>query len=152
MTTTFTETRLSREAVKHTIISEGRKILNPKFYHLLDTANETLEYYILYPCRKFNLSNIFSHEVIHDGLITYSLFIRLRPQEYDIEIANFEWVQSRTEVVNLNYLYYDYNVLEDLKFKVENYGILKSAEQSIVESMGYFSVIIQQIINKKAKT
>ena len=47
---------------------------------------------------------------------------------------DFEWVKDKTHKENLSQLYYDYNVIDEIKFKVQNYGVLKSAELSIIET------------------
>lgn len=151
LTTVFNETVFSTTELKTIFLSESKKNLDTSRFHLIDTSKNAIEFFVIYPCKTFNINNIHAGEVINEGLISSILLIKFRENEYEIELKEFYWERKGKPKENLSQIFYDYNVLEDLKFQVSYYGILKSAEHSIVSSVDYFTMIIQEIINRKSK-
>jgi hypothetical protein len=125
--------------------------MDPNRFFIVDTSADAIEFFVLHPCQSFNISNIQARDIIEDGMITSTLLIRFRPNEYEMELKDFDWVKSNKSKQNLSQLFYEYNFADDVVFKVRNYGILKSAEYSITSTVDCFTMIVREVINQKAK-
>ncbi len=151
ISTVFTETKFDAFKLKQIFIAEAVKMLNHSYYHLIDSTSNSLEFFILYPCKSFKLGSVQDHELINEGLITSAMKIEFRDGEYEISLSDFEWVPDRKTKRDLSKIYQEYFDTQDLKYKVRYFGVLKSAENSFVESINNFTLIISEIINQKSK-
>ncbi len=149
MATVFNETYFKKDSLKKLFVQAIKNHLNPTYNFVLDTSGDYIELFVLFPCKSFNIENIQSHEIVNEGLITSTFMIKIRDDEYEISLGDFEWVKDKKNKYKLDNIYKEYIVSKDLKFKTKNYGILKSAEFSIIETMDNFTLIITEIINRK---
>lgn len=151
LSTMFTETRLNRQELKRIIFSEAKSNLDTRYYHIIDTGDKYIDFFVLYPCKSFNINNIQKHEIISEGLITSTLRLLFYDEEYEFILRDFEWVRDKKTKIELSPIYKKYHLESDIKFKVRHYGILKSAEFSILESVNHFTAIINEIIKSKSE-
>jgi hypothetical protein len=151
ISTVFVESKFDASKLKHIFATEALKMLDQSYYHLIDSTGQGMEFFILYPCKSFKLENVQDHEIINEGLITSAIRIEFREGEYEISLSDFEWVPDRKTKRDLSQIYQEYFDTQDLKFKVRYFGVLKSAENSFVESINNFTLIISEIISQKSK-
>lgn len=150
MSVSFAESKIKQEKLIPLFLSLIDKTLNPNQYHVIDNGSNFIELFIVYPCRGFNISNIQSHEIINEGIITSSLIVKFKNEEYYIELSNFEWVDRKKVKYDLDKMYQQYNTSSAVKDKVKYYGILKSSEMSIAETFSNLTVIIEEVIKQKS--
>jgi hypothetical protein len=150
MSVSFAETQIKHEKLVPLFLSLIDKTLNPNQYYVIDKGANFIELFIVYPCRGFNLSNIQSHEIINEGIISSTLLIEFKKEDYDILLTNFEWIDRKKTKHNLDKIYSQYIINSNLKDKVKYYGILKSCEISIAETYSNLTVIIEEVIKQKS--
>lgn len=148
--TSFDETQLDKKSIVSVFVKHIKNTVNPEFYHILDTGKRHIELFIVYPCSNFNISKIYSHQIINEGIITSSLFIRFNDETYDIDLKNFEWINRNKKRVSIDKLYRDYQKNSDITFRLKYYGILKSSEYSIAETLSNLTAIIDEIVKEKS--
>lgn len=148
--TSFDETRILEKNIVPLFIQTIKNTMNEDYYYILDSSSNYIELFIVYPCKSFNLENIQAHQIINEGLITSTLYIKFDSVKYDIFLRDFEWVNKQKKKTSIDYLYRQYQKNTDIKFKLKYYGILKSCEFSITESLNNIIVIVDEIIKEKA--
>ena len=151
LTTTFDETKIEKEKIVELFASQIGSTMNPEYYYMIDSGRHFIEMFIVYPCKSFNLTNIQSHEIINEGIITSTLYIDFKDEEYEIDLRDFDWVNRKKESASIDKLYKSYLSNKDLRHKVKYYGVLKSAELSIAETLSNITVVIDEIMKFKSK-
>lgn len=150
MYTSFDETVIHLDSLVPFFLTQVRKTMSEKQYYIIDSGRNFIELFIIYPCRSFNITNIQSHEILNEGIISSSLMIEFKESEYTILLHNFEWIDRARNKHNLDHLYQRYMTSPSLSEKVKYYGILKSGEISIAETFNNLTVIIEEVIKKKS--
>lgn len=150
MTTTFEESQIKTDTLVPFFLKEIKRNMNSSAFYVIDSGENFIELFVVYPCKSFNLYNIQNHEIINEGIITSTLLIEFREHEYEISVKDFDWVNRHKNKFDMNKLYLNYIRTKDLKEKIKYYGILKSAELSISETYSYLTVIVEEIIKKKS--
>jgi hypothetical protein len=78
------------------------------------------------------------------------MFIRFEEGSYILEIKDLEWVNRDRKKSNLDVLYIKYKSQRvPLKQKLYFYGALKSAEYLINETLENYTIILEDLIDKK---
>lgn len=149
LSTVFNETKFSSQEIKSLFVQEGISLMDKSRFYLIDSTGERLEYFVVYPCKSYNLEGIQSHEIVSEGLIVHTIVVLFQKDEYEVKTLDFEWVDKQKRKKSITELYRDYQKSTDIRFRVRNYGILKSAENSFIQTMEQITIIIQEIINKK---
>lgn len=149
LSTVFNETKFSSQEIKSLFVQEGISLMDKSRFYLIDSTGERLEYFVVYPCKSYSLEGIQSHEIVSEGLIVHTIVVLFQKDEYEVKTLDFEWVDKQKRKKSITELYRDYQKSTDIRFRVRNYGILKSAENSFIQTMEQITIIIQEIINKK---
>jgi hypothetical protein len=96
------------------------------------------------------LEDFHDHKIDKNGYVTASMFIRFEEGSYILEIKDLEWVNRDRKKSNLDVLYIKYKSQRvPLKQKLYFYGALKSAEYLINETLENYTIILEDLIDKK---
>jgi hypothetical protein len=149
ISTTLDETVIKKDKIVSLFANHIKNNMNSDFYHILDTGNNFIELFVVYPCKSFNLRDIHSHQIINEGIITSTIFIQFKDSAYDIHLKDYEWVNKKKKRSSIDDIYRIYQKNNDLVYKLKYYGILKSCEFSIAESLSNMMVIIDEVMKGK---
>lgn len=149
ISTTLDETVIHKNRLVSLFSNHIKNMMNSDFYHILDTGKNFIELFVVYPCKNFNLKDIHAHQVINEGIITSSIFIQFNDSTYDIHLKDYQWVNKKKNRSSIDDIYRVYQKNDDLVYKLKYYGILKSCEMSIAESLSNMMVIIDEVMKGK---
>lgn len=149
ISTTLDETVIKKNKIVPIFANHIQNTMNSDFYHILDTGINYIELFVVYPCKSFNLKDIHSHQIINEGIITSTILIQFNDSTYDIHLKDYQWVNKKKNRTQIDEIYKVYQKNDDLVYKLKYYGILKSCEFSIAESLSNMLVIIDEIMKSK---
>lgn len=149
ISTTLDETVIRKDKIVSLFANHIKNTMSSDFYHILDTGKNFIELFVVYPCKSFNLKDIHAHQVINEGIITSSIFIQFKDSTYDIHLKDYQWVNKKKNRSSIDDIYKVYQKNDDLVYKLKYYGILKSCEMSIAESLSNMMVIIDEVMKGK---
>lgn len=149
ISTTLDETVIRKDKIVSLFSNHIKNTMSSDFYHILDTGKNFIELFVVYPCKSFNLKDIHAHQIINEGIITSSIFIQFNDSTYDIHLKDYQWVNKKKNRSSIDDIYKVYQKNDDLVYKLKYYGILKSCEMSIAESLSNMMVIIDEVMKGK---
>lgn len=149
ISTTLDETVIHKDKIVSLFSNHIKNTMSSDFYHILDTGKNFIELFVVYPCKSFNLKDIHAHQIINEGIITSSIFIQFNDSTYDIHLKDYQWVNKKKNRSSIDDIYKVYQKNDDLVYKLKYYGILKSCEMSIAESLSNMMVIIDEVMKGK---
>ncbi len=150
ISTTLDETVIHKDRIVSLFAHHIKNTMSSDFYHILDSGKNFIELFVVYPCRSFNLKDIHAHQIINEGLITSSIVIQFNDSTYDIHLRDYQWVNKKKNRSSVDDIYKVYQKNDDLVYKLKYYGILKSCEMSIAESLSNMMVIIDEVMKGKS--
>lgn len=151
----FFQFRMNEETYKREYLLENipkvaAQYLDSSIYFRMATPDTILEYFVVYPCSLIDSVDFHDHKIDKNGYVTASMFIRFEEGSYILEIKDLEWVNRERKKSNLDVLYIKYKSQRvPLKQKLYYYGALKSAEYLINETLENYTIILEDLIDKK---
>jgi hypothetical protein len=153
----FFQFRMNEETYKREYLLENipkvaAQYLDSSIYFRMASPDTILEYFVVYPCSLIDSIDFHDHKIDKNGYVTASMFIRFEEGSYILEIKDLEWVNRERKKSNLDVLYIKYKSQRvPLKQKLYYYGALKSAEYLINETLENYTIILEDLIDKKLK-
>lgn len=151
LSTTFDETIIHKEKKVTHFVKHIQQAMPSEHYFLLDSGKDFIELFIVQPCRSFNLKDIQSHQIIDEGIITSSMFIQFYDSIYTIDLTDYKWIDKQKKTSSIDKIYSIYQRNDDLRYKIKYYGILKSCEYGIAESLSNIMAVIEEVMKGKGK-
>lgn len=151
----FFQFRMNEETYKREYLLENipkvaAQYLDSSIYFRMASPDTILEYFVVYPCSLIDSIDFHDHKIDKNGYVTASMFIRFEEGSYILEIKDLEWVNRERKKSNLDVLYIKYKSQRvPLKQKLYYYGALKSAEYLINETLENYTIILEDLIDKK---
>lgn len=151
----FFQFRMNEETYKRDFLLENipkvaSQYLDSNIYFRMASPDSVLEYFIVYPCSLIDSVDFHDHKIDKNGYVTASMFIRFEEDSYVLQIKDLEWVNRERKKSNLDVLYIKYKSQRvPLKQKLYYYGALKSAEYLINETLENYTIILEDLIDKK---
>jgi hypothetical protein len=151
----FFQFRMNEETYKREFLIENipkvaAQYLDSSIYFRMASPDTILEYFVVYPCSLIDSVDFHDHKIDKNGYVTASMFIRFEEGSYILEIKDLEWVNRDRKKSNLDVLYIKYKSQRvPLKQKLYFYGALKSAEYLINETLENYTIILEDLIDKK---
>jgi hypothetical protein len=151
----FFQFRMNEETYKREYLIENipkvaAQYLDSSIYFRMASPDTILEYFVVYPCSLIDSVDFHDHKIDKNGYVTASMFIRFEEGSYILEIKDLEWVNRDRKKSNLDVLYIKYKSQRvPLKQKLYFYGALKSAEYLINETLENYTIILEDLIDKK---
>lgn len=151
----FFQFRMNEETYKREYLLENipkvaAQYLDSSIYFRMASPDTILEYFVVYPCSLIDSVDFHDHKIDKNGYVTASMFIRFEEGSYILEIKDLEWVNRDRKKSNLDVLYIKYKSQRvPLKQKLYYYGALKSAEYLINETLENYTIILEDLIDKK---
>ncbi len=151
----FFQFRMNEETYKRDFLLENipkvaSQYLDSNIYFRMASPDSVLEYFIVYPCSLIDSVDFHDHKIDKNGYVTASMFIRFEDDSYILEIKDLEWINRERKKSNLDVLYIKYKSQRvPLKQKLYYYGALKSAEYLINETLENYTIILEDLIDKK---
>lgn len=151
----FFQFRMNEETYKREYLLENipkvaAQYLDSSIYFRMASPDTILEYFVVYPCSLIDSVDFHDHKIDKNGYVTASMFIRFEEGSYILEIKDLEWVNRERKKSNLDVLYIKYKSQRvPLKQKLYYYGALKSAEYLINETLENYTIILEDLIDKK---
>jgi len=149
ISTTLDETVIKKDKIVKLFSNHILNTMNSDYYHLLDSGKNFIELFVVYPCKSFNLKDIQAHQIINEGIITSTIFIQFNDSSYDIHLRDYQWINKSKKRKSMDEIYKVYRKNDDLVYKLKYYGILKSCEYSIAESLSNMMVVIDEVMKGK---
>lgn len=149
ITTTLDETVLDKHKIAGLFARHIMNNMNSDNYYIIDSSSNFIELFVVYPCKSFNLNDIHAHQIINEGLISSTILINFKDSSYDIHLKDYQWVNKSKKRFSIDDIYKTYQRNDDLPYKIKHYGILKSCEYSIAESLNNIILIIDDVIKEK---
>jgi len=149
ISTTLDETILARNKIVALFARHIASNMNAENYYLIDSNINFIELFVVHPCKSFSLKNIQTHQIINEGLISSTILINFRDSSYDIHLKDYQWVNKNKKRMDIDKIYVTYQKNDDLVYKLKYYGILKSCEYSIAESLNNIILILDDVIKEK---
>lgn len=149
LSTTLDETVIQKDKIVKLFSNHILNTMNAEFYHLLDSGKNYIELFVVYPCKGFNLKDIQAHQIINEGIITSTILIKFNESTYDIHLKDYQWVNKNKKGIPIDEIYKVYRKNDDLVYKLKYYGILKSCEYSIAESLSNMMAVIDEVMKGK---
>lgn len=150
LSTTLDETIIQKNKIVSLFAHHIHSTMHSDHYHLLDSGKNFIELFVVYPCKSFNLKDIQSQQIVNEGIITSSIFISFQDSSYSIHLRDYRWVNKDKKAIAIDDIYKVYQKNNDLKYKIKHYGILKSCEYSIAESLSNLMAVIDEIMKRKS--
>lgn len=151
----FFQFRMNEETYKREYLLENipkvaAQYFDSSIYFRMASPDTILEYFVVYPCSLIDSVDFHDHKIDKNGYVTASMFIRFEEGSYILEIKDLEWVNRERKKSNLDVLYIKYKSQRvPLKQKLYYYGALKSAEYLINETLENYTIILEDLIDKK---
>ncbi|MCE2961882.1 MAG: hypothetical protein ACK5UE_00745 [Chitinophagales bacterium] len=149
LSTTLDETVIHKDKIVKLFSNHIVNTMNTEFYHLLDSGKNYIELFVVYPCKGFNVKDIQDHQIINEGIITSTILIKFNTSTYDIHLKDYYWVNKDKKGTSIDEIYKVYRKNDDLVYKLKYYGILKSCEYSIAESLSNIMAVIDEVMKGK---
>jgi hypothetical protein len=149
LSTTLDETVIQKDKIVKLFSNHIINSMNSEYYHLLDSGENYIELFVIYPCKSFNLKDIQAHQIINEGIITSTILIKFNDSTYDIHLKDYNWVNKNKKGTSIDEIYRIYRKNDNLTYKLQYYGILKSCEYSIAESLSNIMVVIDEVMKGK---
>lgn len=149
VTTTLDETILARNKMVGLFARHIVNNMNADNYFIIDSSSNFIELFVVYPCKSFNLNDIQAHQIINEGLISSTILINFKDSSYDIHLKDYQWVNKNKKRFSIDDIYKTYQRNDDLVYKLKYYGILKSCEYSIAESLNNIILIVDDVMKEK---
>jgi hypothetical protein len=149
LSTTLDETVIHKDKIVKLFSNHIINSMNSEYYHLLDSGKNYIELFVVYPCKSFNLKDIQAHQIINEGIITSTIMIKFNDSTYDIHFRDYNWVNKNKKGTSIDEIYRIYRKNDNLTYKLQYYGILKSCEYSIAESLSNIMVVIDEVMKGK---
>lgn len=135
--------------MKKMVYENKLKYYDSTKFFLLEESDSTLDFFIVYPCVLIDESSFHEHKLIKEGIVISNFNISFLEKKYTLELKDFYWVNNRKVQTKIIDIYKKYNSDISIREKVKLYGVLKSAENSIAETLSNFSIVIEDIIQTK---
>lgn len=149
LSTTLDETVIQKDKIVKLFSNHIINSMNSEYYHLLDSGENYIELFVIYPCKSFNLKDIQAHQIINEGIITSTILIKFNDSTYDIHLKDYNWINKNKKGTSIDEIYRIYRKNDNLTYKLQYYGILKSCEYSIAESLSNIMVVIDEVMKGK---
>lgn len=150
LTTTLDETVIKKDKIVKLFSNHILNTMNAEYYHLLDSGKNYIELFVVYPCKSFNLKDIQAHQIINEGIITSTILISFKESTYDVHLKDYRWINKKKKSTSIDDIYKIYRKNDDLAYKLKYYGILKSCEYSIAESLSNIMAVIDEVMKGKS--
>lgn len=149
LSTTLDETIIHKDKIVKLFADHIQNTMNSEYYHLLDSGKNYIELFVVYPCKNFSLKDIHGQKIINEGIITSTIYIQFNDSTYDIHFRDYQWVNKNKKRTAIDEIYKVYRKNDDLMYKLRYYGILKSCEYSIAESLSNMMAVIDEVMKGK---
>lgn len=148
-TASFNEATYDIMGMKKIILENKLKYYDSTKFFFLEETDTTIEYFVVYPCTLIDDASFYSHKLVREGIVVSSFSVIFREKKYELVLKDFYWVNKNKLQVKIGDLYKKYKNENSIREKVKLYGILKSAENSIAETLSNFTIVLEDIIESK---